>query len=514
MSETPSGAEEMRVARGTMAQQGAQVVGVAAMLVAVTLVGRSLPLASFGLYGLVISIASYLLIVQYSVEGATVRVLSGATTVAERDRWATTAIALYAVAGVVSGLVIVGLGYLGTGILSISPGLHDEARAGAIALGVVTAVGWPLKVFQDVLRGTHRFGHASAAEVLAHVCFVTGTAVLVVAGAPLWALIALGGSLPVITGGASAVVLAATRTFPRLRVGGVHRKDVRDLVGFAGGLSAIGASDLIVYSLDRFVLAGFTSTSTVGLYEAAVRPHNLVRQLNATLTIAVMPVAARYVHAGDDPRLRELLIRGTRYVAAAVIPATVVLMALGGPILDVWLGDEFRQAGDAMAILLSYWLVSAGTGVAGSMLVAAGELKGMFRYAWAVALVNLTLSLILTPLIGLDGVVLGTAIPQIVMIPYFVGLIRRTFDVGWRELVREAFMPAWKVGALLAVALGAVRLAFDLDTLVPVLLVTGTAMFAGYGLYAVLFLRDYERALIRNLLKRAEPAQPPASSSA
>src|SRR5262249_24783890 len=160
--------------------------------------------------------------------------------------------------------------------------------------------------------------------------------------------------------------------------------------------------------LDRAVLAAFRSTSVVGLYEGPVRAHGLVQGVHGTLASTVLPASARYIAEEDAVRTRELLVRGTRYVVAVVVPLAIVFMVLARPILVVWLGPKFGTAATAMTILVGYWLFNANTGVAGSMFVAAGRLRALAIYAVAVAALNLILSIALTASFGLNGVVLGT----------------------------------------------------------------------------------------------------------
>src|SRR5262249_40914137 len=159
---------------------------------------------------------------------------------------------------------------------------------------------------------------------------------------------------------------------------------------------------------DRTILGAYRPVSAVGLYEGPVRAHNLLRQLQSALTFTVMPAAAGYFATGDRPRLRELLLRGTRYMAIAMMPLTVTFMVLSGPILDVWLGARFSAAAGAMSILVSYWLLLGGSSVGLTMLIAAGRVRAIVAYTIAVAVLNLAISLALAPPLGLDGVVIGT----------------------------------------------------------------------------------------------------------
>lgn len=495
--------EERRVARGTIAQQAAQVVGVLAMLVALTFVGRALPLDEFGVYGLLITISTYLMLLQHSIEGSAIRQIAAAPPGEPRDRLVWLALVLYVGAGLLAGGIIAGGGLLLISVLPIPVRLEGATETAVLALGVVTAAGWPFKAFQDYLRGSQRFLHASIGEILAHLTMVTGTIVLVETEAPLWGLVALGAALPVLIGLGCFVMLVVTRTLPRLYRSALNRQSARELLGFSAYLSVMGIADLLIYSLDRVILLVFTSAATVGLFEGAARPHHLVRQVHGTLVVAVFPVASAYVAADDQFRIRELLLRGTRYVHAVVVPLTVTLVVLAGPILDVWLGDEFRQAGLAMGILVGYWLLNGASGVGTAMLTAKGEVRWLTAYVWAVGLANLALSVVLTWWLGLEGVMLGTTIPYLLSFPFLVRKLAATFPVSVRDLLRDALLPAWAVGLGLAAVLVPLRVALDPDTLGAVVALGLAAPAAAYGAYALLFFGENERRLVRQVLRPA-----------
>jgi len=500
---TPTtGSEGLRIARGALAQQAAQVVGVVSMLASVTVLGRTLPLDSFGVYGLVLAIAAYVLVVQASVGGAVVRAVSTAADDGRRDRVFSTALAVYSVVGVIAGVLVATGGTAILDLLDIPVRLRDDAREGMVALGCVMALGWPFKVFQDGLRGTQRFLEASLAEVLAHVTYATALISLTLADAPLWAIAAVGGSLPVLMGAASAVAVTLRRVPLRFRREDVDAGVARELIRFSGRLGTIAVTDLIVYALDRVILAAFRNAATVGLYEAVTRPHNLLRQLHSTLVVTVVPVASGYLAAEDEARMRDLLVRGTRYVLAIVVPVTVIFAVLAAPILDVWLGAKFRVAAPAMAIFAGYWVLGANTGVGSSALVAAGQLRAITVYAWVGALLNLTMSLALTPRLGLEGVVIATAAQTVLQFPWFIALMVRYLPVSVSELARRAWLPAYATGAVIAVGLGALLLTIGLES--PLALVTAStgAMVFAAAAYWMVWLDDHERTLVRRLLAR------------
>jgi len=488
-----------------VAQQGSQVTGTLVMLVVVTAIARSMTLSEFGLYGLVISFSTYLLIAQTSVEGSAVKALGEATCQEHRDRAFSIALSLYLGLGIVAGFAVVIGGLALLPVLNVPHRLHDQATLGVVSVGAVMVLGWPMKVFQDVLRGTQRFVQAACAEVTGYLLFAASSGVLLVVGAPLWTLIAVGAALSPMIGAAALVIFVWQRAPHRFRRSLLGGRAVRSFAGLSGYLFLLGIADLVIYALDRAVLSAFRSPATVGLYEGPLRAHNLVRQVNGTLALIVLPVAAGYLAAGDDLRVRDLLLRGTRYVVAVVVPLTITLMLLAGPILRVWLGARYQLAEVAMVILMSYWLVASSTAVAAPMLVAAGQARLLVIYAGAMAVGNLALSLVLTPPLGLNGVVLGTAIPYALLSPAILMMACHSFPVSAADFARKVWLPVFSLALPLAVGLAVVRLTLPLNSLGALLVVLVGSLSAYWAGFYLIWLEPGEKLLISDLIGRRSP---------
>ena len=278
---------------------------------------------------------------------------------------------------------------------------------------------------------------------------------------------------------------------------------MREFGSLSGYLLVGGATDLVIYALDRVLLAGFRNVATVGLYEGPVRVHNLVRQIHGTLVGVVLPAASRYLALRDELRLRDLLLRGTRYVLVVTVPITITLMVFARPVLTVWLGPKFGVASTALTILISYWLINANWSVAGAMLIALGHARWLARYAWEVAALSLASSLVLTWQLGLDGVVLGTTIPMLLMSPLFLSKILSTLPVTVTSLFRTVWMPAYTTGTALAAILVAVRLSVRIDTVLELMAVLATGPVIYWGIFYSVWTTPGERALCRDLIRGA-----------
>lgn len=489
-----------RLATGSLAQQASQVAGLVAMVAVITVLARQLTLAELGVYGLLNSLAGYLLIVQNAAAGAAVKAMASARDVPEGSAAFSTSALMYVAAGALAAVALTAVGLVFAAVLDLTPELARQTRLGAAAAGLVALVGWPLTVYRDALRARSRFVLAAGAETVGIVASIGLVFVLVLADAPLWALIGTASAIPMLAGAACLVAARATALPWRLRPRLATRAAAREFLGLAGYISLAEASSAAVYAATRVILGIVRSPETVGLYEGPVRAHNLVRALNGAVTVTVLPTAVRYRAEGDERRLRELLVRGCRYALAGIVPIAVVGIVLAGPILGAWLGTRYEEGGPAMAIMLSHWLLNGVLGVTTAMLVAVGAARDLARWAMMLGGSTIVLALILVPAFGLDGAALATAIPYVALFPYMLRVTLRVVPVPLGELVGRAFIPAWALGAVLAGALTVVRVVADPSAAVAVAGLAFGGLAVYWAAYYALCLGGDERALVRSIL--------------
>jgi O-antigen/teichoic acid export membrane protein len=366
----------------------------------------------------------------------------------------------------------------------------------------MTLLSWPTRAFYDVLRGEQLFPLAAVTEVIALVISSAAVVVLVLLDASLWLIVLAVATSSLILGSSSAAIIAAKRLPYRFRRAALTRAGTRSFLSLSAYYFLAGVADIVIYSLDRTILGAFRSARIVGLYEGPIRAHNFVRDVQATLVSPVLPAAARFRSEEDVERLRELLLRGSKYLVAVVTPVAITFVVLARPLLVAWLGPKFAPADVALSILVGYWIVYANTSVGWNMLVAVGQIRKFALFAGAVAVLNLALSLALTPILGLNGVVLGTAIPYVLGIPIFLRLTLPEFGVRVREFAREVWLPAYSTALAIGGVLAAVRFSIDLETIPFSLAAAAAAVFSYWTVYYLVWLRPNERTLVRDLVRQ------------
>jgi O-antigen/teichoic acid export membrane protein len=424
--------------------------------------------------------------------------MAGAPDEDERARMYSVSAALYALVGVLTGLLIAGVALAIGGL--VRDDLAGDVRAGGAGLGALTALGIAVSVNLDALRARRLFVRAAKLELAAVAIYLAVMLALILGGADLALVISANGLLPLLSGVLSA--LAARRMGLGLRLvrGSSTQGRRAAIVPTAGWLLVVELSNLAMYGSSRIILGAHRPTAAVGVFEGPVRAHNLLYAAGGALAVPVIPTASRYAAEAESGRLGQLAVRGTRYTLALFVPVCVTLIVLAEPLLGVWLGAEYTGGQTALAILVSYWILYGGLVVTPGFLVGAGRAREVALVLATAALANLVLALVLTPELGLEGPALATAIPMVVAYPLLLRQGLRASGAELGELVRRALAPNYVLGAVLAGILLSARELLEPDSLAAVLGLALAGLALYWAVYYALVLEVSERRLARGLV--------------
>ncbi|MBN1346199.1 MAG: oligosaccharide flippase family protein [Phycisphaerae bacterium] len=197
-------------------------------------------------------------------------------------------------------------------------------------------------VFNGVITGFERFDLLNVIRGGGDALVFVGSIILLVKGLGVAALAGLVLGMEVVTDVARYVVARrvcrSLRISPRL----ARREVVRELVGFGGKtvLQSMARSGL--YQLNSILVAYFLGPATLAVYS---RQRSLVLQGMRFLKqySQVFIPTSSWLHArSDEKALRELLIDTSRYGFYISLPITALLVIMGGPLLDLWMGADYR----------------------------------------------------------------------------------------------------------------------------------------------------------------------------
>jgi O-antigen/teichoic acid export membrane protein len=187
---------------------------------------------------------------------------------------------------------------------------------------------------------------------------------------------------------------------------------------------------LLLTNTDILLLQQFRAPDDVAVYYAAAKTLTLIAFVHFAVSAAVAHRFSEYHVTDDRTRLGAILSDSIRWTFWASLAATVVILAMGRPLL--WLfGARFVEGYHLMFILAAGLMARAAVGPVERLLNMLGEQRACaLVYATAFAL-NFILCIVLIPRMGVEGAAVSTSTALIVesALLFFVTKRRLGFHV-------------------------------------------------------------------------------------
>lgn len=372
---------------------------------------------------------------------------------AERNGVISTAMVLYVSLGAIAVVVIVVvLGWVITRIFRVPIEMREQAHAIYMAGTLVFVANLVLSIFDSSLKGLQRMDITNIISLIGSVVRALGTFAFLEAGLGLWGLVVNDAFLVVITAGLSYFFLA--RELPDLKLSPLlfRPRFVRQLVSFGINVQIMSIAGLFISQINKVLLSYYVSVGAVSFFEIGTRLTSRVRAFIQAAIFPLMPAASQLEASSNKESINRLYYLSLRYAVLLASPVFFLMAALAVPFSNLWLGSGYGEAGVTMAILALAYLVTSMT-FPGSQTIAGMGLPQYITYAVIFnAIVNTTLSVLLTPRIGYFGVVVGGASGEVLHTALFLYLYHRVTKTSLMHVVREVLPKPLLANSVLALA--------------------------------------------------------------
>ncbi|AXT69681.1 polysaccharide biosynthesis protein [Vibrio sp. dhg] len=195
---------------------------------------------------------------------------------------------------------------------------------------------------------------------------------------------------------------------------------------------------LAVYNTDLILLSIFTSLSVVAIYSSHIMVVNMVAMLVGIVIPVLSPRIGKFI-AKNKGNNRKIFLRWKCY--------NLVLFCIGlalsittynsfTPFMNIWMGPEFELSKFTVALIVMNLFFKLTRGITESF----KSNYGFFDDIYVPVLecfVNLILSLLLVNIMGLNGVIIGTLVSNIIIVlilkPCLV--FERCFCISWTKYI-------------------------------------------------------------------------------
>ncbi|MEM1453151.1 MAG: oligosaccharide flippase family protein [Planctomycetota bacterium] len=461
-------------------------------------VQRTLGDGSYGIWETIVSNAGILQLLALGLPMATVRAVSSSLGGDDPDEAARTAgtsltitLALGAIAAGVSVLVYGGfeLLFLGNEDWAALPEDRvQDARSAMIVMLANVCAGFALALpyalydaQQDFVARNLIKGSGMIAKLVSTMLLLSWRADLVV--------------LAWIQVGVAALEFLVALTVSRrrhpdvpLRPRRVEWRVARGLLGFSVFSFLLNMGAMLAFRIDALVIGANGTEVDVAVYSYGNKVFDPFINVLLAIGMVLMPMAATQARRGELDDVRTAFLKWSKIAATIVFLIGGYLLVVGPQFLDWWLDSErIGESGRLLRILmLSFFFFLPIRGVALPVLMGLGRAKAPGIGLLVMGLANLGLSLALVGPLGIVGVALGTAIPNVVFGLFFGRTACRALEVRGREWLGYAFARPLAVAVVAAGALFGASLAVPIEGF-------ATLFFAGlvytglFGLLALVF---------------------------
>jgi len=324
---------------------------------------RKLGLDAFGAWTVQVAFTTYLVAMDFGLANGLIRFLS--TQNERRDTetfeaYLRSGLSLLMLLGTLAAGLLFGLSsVIATRVLHVPPILGSEVVTSLRVASLFVWLSFPLAAFNAVPAALHRF------DILALRTFLFFTAQYVLFVTAL----AVGGGLV----GVSLALVFATclmlaymimmsfRLLPGVRLlPGWRSIAVRELLRFGRFKFPGQLAAALLQQSDRFVLASALPVARVSYYGVPIRLAQRLSQVVEQIGAPFYPAVASHIAGRREEELGTQYRHGIRLVMAVAGAGLVVVGGLAHPILAVWLGADFADAGAwPLRILLLAYSASA-----------------------------------------------------------------------------------------------------------------------------------------------------------
>jgi len=483
------------------------VVTMAATYVLTPFVIHTVGQEGYGTWTLITSITGYMSLLALGVPMASVRYL--AQHVAEGDqRKMNEALASCAGLYLMIGAAAVVIGLASTAlfmrVFAIPTGLQTEARLAFVLMAVYVSAGFIGLLPEGIFLAHHAFLLRNLVRI---------GSVLLRLGLTL-TLLWLAPSLVVLAVAQAASLafdvglswLLIRRHYPGVRVSfaAFDWRMVRRICSFSLYVLLLTAGARLSFETDALVIGAILGVSAIPFY--AIANSLIVYLMDFVIGIAavVVPMATALNTQGRTAELREIFLKWSKVALSLTLIAGLFLIVLGPRFIAWWIEPRFEgPAGEVLQILMvSSFVFLPVRGVALPLLMGLGKPRVPTIAFLAAGLLNLGLSVLLARPLGLAGVALGTAIPNVLFAVVVLVVACRELGIGVGSYVsyvvpRAVFGALPILGVLLWFRLGA-----QVHGLVG-LTVAGLAMVLVFGVTWTFFVyRDDPYVDLRGHLPR------------
>lgn len=399
----------------------------------------------YGIWTLLMQFTGYLWLADFGVRESVVKYVAQYHASGQKDELTATVRTAVSIYGLVAIVAMVGVTALTIALpyaFNIPSEAVHAARIAAFVMGTTIAQSFVFNVFVGVVMGL-QLGYRLAPANL--VLSLTRTVLVYVLLKSGYGIVTLAVVQAVMTTAYSLLVYRLCRTalpYLSVRLTLPRRADAAKFYHYGKYVLISNVGEKIIFGTDSLVIAAFQPVSALTFYAIGGSLVEYLRSFVTSMGGLINPVASGLEASRDMARLANVVITGAKAAVVIGLPVCIGFVFLGERFIGLWMGPAFApQAALVLKVLSVGFLVGLPASTISAALYGLGRHHHVAYARIAEGLVNLTLSIVLVQKIGVVGVAIGTAVPQVLAAGlYLPSLLPRFMPIDLKTYYQWAYL--------------------------------------------------------------------------
>ncbi len=469
---------------------------------------RTLGKDAYGVFALISVFIGYVSLLELGIGASIVKYVSEYYVEKRYDKinkLVNTAFILFLGLGLVGTLIIlVFREYFATSLFKVPAYLSSETIFVFTVAGIAFFFTFVFGVFISVLVGLQRMDLTNKISISFGILNTAGVVALLWLGYGLKEVVILSSVNGVIGVLISAYVSKRVISNLILHPKFFDRSYVRDILHFSLYIFASKVAILVYQNFGKFIVGIFLPIKYVTIYAIGAMLSSFIYRISGLVVAPVMPASSELYVKKDADAVKELFLKGTKYVTIINIPSIIFLGIFADEIIRFWMGEGFEESVLIFRILLIGLFIETMQHIGGNMLPGIGRPKLGSYYSTGTTLLTVILSIILLNKLGLIGAAIGPTIAQLIIVVIFILHLCRVFQVRTVDFLTKAIIKPVVISIPLAFLMFLIKVIIPPSNWITVLFY-GLILISLYSLMILLFILDEKD--IEKIIKVAPQAK-------
>lgn len=493
------------VAKNVVAGYGGYAVALGVGMFLSPYIVHRLGTTLYGIWTLIVSLTGYLGLLDMGVRGAVTRYIARYHAQEKHEdagRTASTAIALFAIGGLIAIVISFVLAFVAIDKFHIPPEMHIAARVVAVLAGMTVASSLLGGVWGGIVVGLQRLDLTNGVEMASGILRAATIVFALHSGKGIVTLGLIQLAFSVLS--ALANLRISFWLYPELHIGlsKVSRECFRLIFSFGIYSFLLHIFAYLVLYTDAVVIAAFLPVGMVTYFAIAGNLVTYARQSVGAITTSMTPLASQMEARGQHRELQDETVKWTRYATTLILAIGMTFIIRGQTFIGLWMGPAYAEISSKVLTILTIGaVVGVGASVPWAVTFGLGKHKSIVPLFLVEALANLGLSIVLVRPMGIVGVAWGTAVPEVVLLGLFwPAFVHKITQIPIWRFVRSAWLTPLVALLPFAACTYAIERFWSPHGLLAFFLQVGVALIAAFGGFWFLCVSSKDRSSIRQAL--------------